>query len=188
MDRGGLPSFPSELQQERLNYKNTLPKVLRNVESREIVQGNPTTAADDLDDIKRLFPTLYGQKSISFKSSLAGKATSGKKAIRAAVVLSGGQAPGGHNVIGDIPVRQAKRRDLVWFQKRAKRNHDRAVRRAKRWDHSYSNMGGFDIIGSGRDKIHSKEQFESSLKHCEAMELDGLVVMAGTTPTPTRAC
>ena len=78
MDRGGLPSFPSELQQERLNYKNTLPKVLRNVESREIVQGNPTAAADDLDDIKRLFPTLYGQKSISFKSSLAGKATSGK--------------------------------------------------------------------------------------------------------------
>ena len=148
MDGNTLPSFPSELQQQRLDYKNILPKVLRNVESREIVQGNPTTAADDLDDIKRLFPTLYGQRSISFKSSLAGKAAPAKKGIRAAVVLSGGQAPGGHNVISGIYqfVKQ-NGGTLFGFTNGPKgimtgqyvELNDEIISR-------YSNMGGFDIL------------------------------------------
>ena len=95
--------IPSELQRQRLAASNTLPNVLQKAENRKIVKGQPTSAAGDQSDIKRLFPNLYGQKSISFTTSPTDNSTSNRKApLRAAVVLSGGQAPGGHNVIGGI--------------------------------------------------------------------------------------
>ena len=185
-----IPSFPSELQRQRLNYKNTLPHVLQKAENRKIVKGQPTSAAGDQSDIKRLFPNLYGQKSISFTTSPTDNSTSNRKApLRAAVVLSGGQAPGGHNVIGGI-YRFVKENGGVLF---GFRNGPKGIMTGNYVElndemvSKYLNMGGFDIIGSGRDKIHSDEQFASSLQNCEAMNLNGLVVIGGDDSN-TNAC
>ena len=182
--------IPSELQRQRLATSNTLPNVLQKAENRKIVKGQPTSAAGDQSDIKRLFPNLYGQKSISFTTSPTDNSTSNRKApLRAAVVLSGGQAPGGHNVIGGI-YRFVKENGGVLF---GFRNGPKGIMTGNYVElndemvSKYLNMGGFDIIGSGRDKIHSDEQFASSLQNCEAMNLNGLVVIGGDDSN-TNAC
>ncbi len=90
----------SALQKARLSYQPKLPKVLRNgIKNLSVEIGNPTESISDSHDIKEIFPNSYGKPVITFK---AGQTTISDKLENVGVILSGGQAPGGHNVIAGI--------------------------------------------------------------------------------------
>ena len=181
-------AFPSTLQARRQKVSPVLPSVLSD-KSRVLVKGlTATSAAGDAEQIKNLFPCLYGQKSVSFQSGEQG-AQDAVRPVRAAVVLSGGQAPGGHNVITGI-YRFVKESGgtLFGFLNGPKGIFTGNYREITEQDvEKYHNMGGFDMIGSGRDKIHTDKQFADSLKTCEDLKLDGLVVIGGDDSN-TNAC
>ena len=142
--------------------------------------------------IKALFPTLFGQPSCRVVAAETdGDAVSSvsSRPLRLGVVLSGGQAPGGHNVIAGLYdfCQTVKGGALLGFCDGPKgimtgRHIQLDDARVDR----YRNQGGFDIIGSGRDKIHSDRQFADSLRHCEALRLDGLVVIGGRVAVAVR--
>lgn len=89
----------SVLQQARSNYQPKMPKVFEG--NVKVVEGAPTQSVADCDDIRRLFPNTYGLPEITFEVSESTDRTPGK-AINVGVILSGGQAPGGHNVISGL--------------------------------------------------------------------------------------
>ena len=169
----------SLLENHRRFFEPRLPSILKG--NFKTVEGEAGGAMGDHDKIKALFPRTYGKPALSFQPCTTEEVAS--RPLRVAVVLSGGQAPGGHNVIGGIF-------DFI------KRFHPESVMIGfKNGPHGiftgnyleitpelmdrYRNMGGFDIIGSGRHKIHDADQFENSLKHCTTLRLDGLVVIGG---------
>jgi len=193
-----LLSFPSPLQSERLKFKPVLPSALLN---EEVELGATTGAAGDVDKISKIFPNLFGKRIVHLKKS--SKINSPPKSMRIGVVLSGGQASGGHNCITSMfdCIERAKSKakskhkysddddfQLIGFKNGPKGifTGDYIVLTSETVNR-YRNTGGFDIIGSGRDKIHSPEQFENSLKHCENLRLDGLVVIGGDDSN-TNAC
>jgi 6-phosphofructokinase len=178
-------AFPSPLQAQRQRVPPVLPSVLRD-QTRVLVKKSATSAAGDAEEIKKLFPFLYGQKSVSFQR---GEESDAVRPIRAAVVLSGGQAPGGHNVItGLFRFVKESGGTLYGFLNGPKGIFTGNYREITDDDvEKYHNMGGFDMIGSGRDKIHTDKQFADSLKTCEQLKLDGLVVIGGDDSN-TNAC
>ena len=186
------PKFPSPLQRVRLGVKTPLPRVLESApEGIQMKDGPPTSAAGDVEEIQALFPKLFGQRSVSVAAG--GDDALRKNLVRTprvGVVLSGGQAPGGHNVISglyDYVVTRCKGALFGFlngprgiFTGNYVQLDDARVDR-------FRNQGGFDIIGSGRDKIHSDSQFADSMSHCESLKLDGLVVIGGDDSN-TNAC
>lgn len=194
-------SFPSPLQKERLAYVPVLPSILKDPSRAVLAYGKKTSAAGDVESIRKIFPNLFGQKRVNivlrsgdeaFKNEETAE-NKNKTSVRIGVVLSGGQAPGGHNVITGLydyikAYGDSEQSALFGFKdgprgimtgKYVKLTDDIVDR--------YRNMGGFDMIGSGRDKIHSEAQFAASLRHCEALQLDGLVVIGGDDSN-TNAC
>ena len=178
----------SALQKARAAYQPKLPPALANGAAVKINEGAPTTAAGDVDAIKNLFKATFGSPVLTFEAAAA-KAE--KAAVTVGVILSGGQAPGGHNVIAGIfdgikSLNPASR--LIGFLK----GPDGLVKNeymeltADIID-AYRNTGGFDMIGSGRTKLETEEQFELVRKHCEALKIDALVIIGGDDSN-TNAC
>ena len=171
----------SPLQTARYQYQPKLPGMLRNGVSEICVEeGEPTQSVADQEKIRELFPNTYGKKEIVFKkgqnTSKAGKQVVG-------VILSGGQAPGGHNVIcGLYDALKATSKDNVLY---GFKNgpigilNDDYVVFDDEFINEYRNTGGFDIIGSGRTKLETEEQFEVAAEVCRKHGINAIVIIGG---------
>jgi len=171
----------SPLQIERLKYQPKLPTSLREgVNKLELVQGENTEAVRDAAQIKELFANTYGKPVVSFES-IEGENASEIKNV--GVILSGGQAPGGHNVIAGLydALKQANSQNKLYgfLGGPAGIIDGKYVEFTDSFIDEYRNTGGFDIIGSGRTKLETQEQFESSLEVCKKLNLSAVVIIGG---------
>lgn len=173
------------LEIARFDYLPKIPPTLS--ESSNAVPDSSSAVASK--DVKTLFPGTFELPSLTFGNG-KGKAAAGRP-IRAGVILSGGPAPGGHNVIGglfDGLKRQHADSSLLGF-----RNGpggllaDNATEIDEAMVNAYRNTGGFDLIGSGRTKLESESDFRKALATAQARGLDGLVVIGGDDSN-TNAC
>jgi pyrophosphate--fructose-6-phosphate 1-phosphotransferase len=171
----------SELQMERLKFKPVLPAILKNGPASVIAKaGKATQSISDHETVNSLFPNTYGMPLISF---VKGKSIAGKKSVKIGVVLSGGQAPGGHNVIAGLydGLKKANPKNkLIGFlggPSGILENKFKEITGPLMGE--YRNTGGFDIIQSGRTKIESPEQFAQTKKNLLENKIDALVVVGG---------
>ena len=178
----------SALQKARAAYQPKLPVALRNGAKVNVREGDPTTAVADVDKIRALFPASFGSPALTFEAA----ATPGiRPAIHVGVILSGGQAPGGHNVIAGLfdgikSLNPASR--LYGFLKGPDGLvKNEVVELTGNIIDAYRNTGGFDMIGSGRTKLETEEQFRKGLEHCRALGITALVIIGGDDSN-TNAC
>ena len=171
----------SPLQKARYEYSPKLPGMLRNGISEICVkEGAATASVADQDKIKALFPNTYGKPEITFEK---GQNTSAPKKQVVGVILSGGQAPGGHNVISglyDALKATNPENQLLGFKggPDGLLKNDYVVFDDAFID-AYRNTGGFDIIGSGRTKLETKEQFAIVAENAKKNGLTAVVIIGG---------
>ena len=171
----------SPLQKARYEYSPKLPGMLRNgIAEICVKEGADTQSVADQDKIKALFPNTYGKKEITFEK---GQNTSVAKKQVVGVILSGGQAPGGHNVItGLYDALKATNPDNVLYGFKGGPDgllkNDYVVFDDAFID-AYRNTGGFDIIGSGRTKLETKEQFAIVAENAKQNGLTAIVIIGG---------
>ncbi len=177
----------SALQIARASYMPKMPTVLKG--NIRIKEGEATEAADDQEEIKKLFPHIYGLPILTFVEAKGqpGLATP----INVGVILSGGQAPGGHNVIAGIydgikRLNQESRLYGFILGPAGLINHEYKELTGDIID-EYRNTGGFDIIGSGRTKLETKEQFDKGLEILKKLNIKALVIIGGDDSN-TNAC
>lgn len=176
----------SALQIARAAYQPKVPKTLKGYV--RCVAGEPTQSVSDQEEIKKLFPNTYGMPIIVFE-----KATEkvNYAPVNVGVILSGGQAPGGHNVIAGIF-------DGIKDLNKDSRLYGFILGPGGLVDHKYMeltasiideyrNTGGFDIIGSGRTKLETKEQFDKGLEILKKLNISALVIIGGDDSN-TNAC
>lgn len=175
----------SALQKERAGYQPKLPKALQG--AVKVKEGSPTQSVDNQEDIEKLFPNTYGMPLVEFEP--ADSANNAK--MNVGVILSGGQAPGGHNVISGL------------FDEVKKLNPDNRLYGFLMGpgglvDHNYieitaenlqayRNTGGFDMIGSGRTKLEKEDQFEKGLEIIKKLDIKAVVIIGGDDSN-TNAC
>lgn len=174
-----LPNH-STLQRSRLSYKPRLNPVLRSPRSVFFADGSRTTAANDIDTIHTQFPNLFGQPILHFEkrpSALPGE----KKVI--GVVLSGGPAPGGHNVISGmfdfIKDLNPESKLLGFLGGPDGILKSKYIILDEETVALFRNQGGFHLIGSGRTKIETPQQFAAVRETVLALGLDALVIVGG---------
>ena len=171
----------SPLQIARYQYSPKLPGMLRNGISEICVKnGDATESVADQEKIKALFPNTYGKNEIVFQK---GQNTSEAKKQVVGVILSGGQAPGGHNVIcGLYDALKATNPEnvLIGFKggPSGLLDNDFIVFEDD-YINQYRNTGGFDIIGSGRTKLETQEQFTVVVENCKNHGVNALVIIGG---------
>jgi pyrophosphate--fructose-6-phosphate 1-phosphotransferase len=177
-----MPTIKSELQIERSKFKPTLPAVLRSGPAGVLPRmGKPTQSLSDASTLQSIFPKTYGLPLAVF--SKGRNAVVGKKSIRLGVVLSGGQAPGGHNVLAglfDALKKANPKNKLIGFLGGPSGIlENKWVEITAPLVDRYRNTGGFDMIQSGRTKIETPEQFNAAKQTLETNRLDALVVVGG---------
>lgn len=171
----------SPLQIARYSYQPKLPTMLKaDINKIEAVYGNKTESVADQDKIKALFPNTYGMPEINFKE---GKSTAENKKQVVGVILSGGQAPGGHNVVSGLydALKKANNENVLLGFKNGPSgliDNDFIVF-TDEYINEYRNTGGFDIIGSGRTKLEKEEQFEVVAKVAKEHDLNAIVIIGG---------
>ncbi|HPZ15128.1 MAG TPA: diphosphate--fructose-6-phosphate 1-phosphotransferase [Sphaerochaeta sp.] len=171
----------SPLQQLRHGYKPKLPKILsEDITTIAAVFGEKTAPKRDQDLIRALFPHTYGKSRVSFAKG-PNPAIGEKRNV--AVILSGGQAPGGHNVISGIfdALKAANPENLLYGFKGGPSGilEDSYRIIDSEYLDPYRNTGGFDIIGSGRTKLETLEQFERCAEVCLSHDISALVIIGG---------
>ncbi len=175
----------SPLQVARASYQPKLPKSLRG--SVRVETGEATESVANQDEIKSMFPNTYGLPVVRF---VEGEAKS-CPAIGVGVILSGGQAPGGHNVISglyDGLKRMNKESRLYGFLDGPSGLVDhRYIELTDNIVDEYRNTGGFDIIGSGRTKLEETAQFDRGIEICQALGIKAIVIIGGDDSN-TNAC
>ena len=175
----------SALQIARAAYSPKLPLGLQG--SVSVKEGEPTQSVSDQEEIKKLFPNTYGLPLVEF---VPGEARS-YAPMNVGVILSGGQAPGGHNVISGIfdgikRLNPANRLYGFLLGPGGLVDHKYIELTAEIID-EYRNTGGFDMIGSGRTKLEEVSQFESGLKILRELDIKALVIIGGDDSN-TNAC
>lgn len=179
------PMTKSPLQIARAGYQPKLPNALKgNVVLKE---GAATESVADQDDIKKLFPNTYGMPLVTFEP--------GEKknypVKNVGVILSGGQAPGGHNVISGLfdglkALNPANK--LYGFLGGPSGLVDhKYIELTKEIVDEYRNTGGFDIIGSGRTKLEEAEQYDKGAEICHKLDVSAIVIIGGDDSN-TNAC
>ena len=168
----------SALQIARAAYVPKMPVALRG--SVRAVEGAATEAAGDKEEIKRLFPHTYGMPAVTFER---GEAADPMPPINAGVILSGGQAPGGHNVIAGLfdGLKAANPESRLFgfiLGPGGLVEHKYMELTADIID-EYRNTGGFDMIGSGRTKLERREQFDKGLEILKELGISALVIIGG---------
>ena len=171
----------SPLQIARYHYNPKLPGMLRNGISEICVKnGEATQSVADQEKIQALFPNTYGKNEITFQK---GENTSEAKKLTVGVILSGGQAPGGHNVICglyDALKALSSENNLIGFKggPSGLLDNDFIVFEDD-YINQYRNTGGFDIIGSGRTKLETQEQFAIVVENCKKNGVNAIVIIGG---------
>ncbi len=168
----------SALQKARAAYQPKLPIVLTG--AVKVVEGNPTESVADQDAIRELFPTTYGLPELRFEKNTTPAAG---KPVNVGVILSGGQAPGGHNVISGLfdGIKKIHRDSRLYgfiMGPGGLVDHNYVELTAQVID-EYRNTGGFDIIGSGRTKLETKDQFDKGLEILKQLNISALVIIGG---------
>lgn len=171
----------SPLQKARYQYQPKLPGMLRNGISEICVkEGAATQSVADQEKIQALFPNTYGEKEITFEK---GANTSEAKKQIVGVILSGGQAPGGHNVVCglyDALKATSSENTLLGFKNGPSGLlDDDYVEFDDAYIDAYRNTGGFDIIGSGRTKLETEEQFAVASEVCKKHGITAIVIIGG---------
>lgn len=171
----------SPLQIERLKYQPKLPNSLNDgINYLEMVKGENTQAAGDEDQIKELFKNTYGKPIVTFNSTENENIPAPKNV---GVILSGGQAPGGHNVIAGLydALKQANSQNKLYgfLGGPAGIIDGNYIELTNEIIAEYRNTGGFDIIGSGRTKLETEEQFKKSLEVCKKLDISAVVIIGG---------
>lgn len=169
----------SLLHRTRTAYQPKLPSVFNHGPAVNIVKGKISESVADQDKIKALFPKTYGMPTIGFEAS----ERSEYKPLNLGVILSGGQAPGGHNVIAGIYdglIACHPDSKLYGFLGGPSGLTDNEYRELDAdFIAEFRNTGGFDMIGSGRTKLEKSKQYDSALKNCRALNIEALVVIGG---------
>ena len=176
----------SALQIARAAYQPKLPKALRG--ALKAVEGAPTQSVADQAEVKKLFPNTYGMAYLTFEP-VEGKMQTAQ--MNVGVILSGGQAPGGHNVISGLfdGIKKLNPNNKLYgfiLGPGGLVDHKYIELTADIID-EYRNTGGFDIIGSGRTKLEKKEQFDKGLEILKALDIKALVIIGGDDSN-TNAC
>ena len=171
----------SPLQVARYQYQPKLPGMLRNgIAEISVKNGEPTQSVADQEKIAALFPNTYGKNEITFQK---GVNTSEAKKQVVGVILSGGQAPGGHNVISglyDALKATNPENVLIGFKGGPSGLLDNDfIVFDDEYINAYRNTGGFDIIGSGRTKLETQEQFAVVVENCKTHGVNALVIIGG---------
>lgn len=171
----------SPLQEERLKYQPKLPQSLsQGINSLEMTEGAATQSVRDQEQIKALFSNTYGKPVVTFKISGSSKTSEAKNV---GVILSGGQAPGGHNVIAGLydALKNANPSSKLYgFLGGPSGIIDgKYIEFTDEFIDQYRNTGGFDIIGSGRTKLETEDQFQESLKVCQKLGISAVVIIGG---------
>ena len=175
----------SALQKERAAYQPKLPKGLQG--AVKVKEGEPTQSVGDQEEIKKLFPNTYGMPLVEF---VPGDEANTAK-MNVGIILSGGQAPGGHNVICGLY-------DAVKKLNPENRLYGFLMGPGGLVDHNYMeitddvvanyrNTGGFDMIGSGRTKLEKVDQFEKGLEIIRELDIKAVVIIGGDDSN-TNAC
>ena len=175
----------SALQKERAGYQPKLPKALQG--AVKVKEGAPTQSVDNQEDIKKLFPNTYGMPLVEFEP--ADSANNAK--MNVGVILSGGQAPGGHNVISGLfdEVKKLNPENRLYgflMGPGGLVDHNYIEITAENLQ-AYRNTGGFDMIGSGRTKLEKEEQFEKGLEVLRKLDIKAVVIIGGDDSN-TNAC
>ena len=175
----------SLLQKERAAYQPKLPKGLQG--AVKVQEGAPTQSVGDQEEIKKLFPHTYGMPLVEF---VPGDEAKSQK-INVGVILSGGQAPGGHNVISGIfdAVKKLNPENKLYgflMGPGGLVDHNYMELTADIID-EYRNTGGFDMIGSGRTKLEKVDQFEKGLEIIRELNINAIVIIGGDDSN-TNAC
>ena len=168
----------SALQQARSKYAPKLPKALEG--PVKVRLGEATQSVSDQEAIKELFPNTYGLPKLTFEAAQQGEQG---QALNVGVILSGGQAPGGHNVIAGLfdgvkRIHPDSRLYGFLMGPEGLIKHNYRELTAELID-EYRNTGGFDIIGSGRTKLEEKEQFDKGLEILKQLDIRALVIIGG---------
>ena len=171
----------SPLQTARYQYVPKLPGMLRNgINEICVKEGSETQSVADQEKIKALFPNTYGKKEITFQK---GQNTSVAKKQVVGVILSGGQAPGGHNVVSglyDALKATNKENVLLGFKNGpAGLIEDNFIVFEDDYIDQFRNTGGFDIIGSGRTKLETEAQFAVAAEVCKKHGITAIVIIGG---------
>ena len=175
----------SALQKERAGYQPKLPKALQG--AVKVQEGAPTQSVDNQEDIKMLFPNTYGMPLVEFVP--ADSANNAK--INVGIILSGGQAPGGHNVISGLfdEVKKLNPENRLYgflMGPGGLVDHNYIEITAESLQ-AYRNTGGFDMIGSGRTKLEKEDQFEKGLEILRKLDIKAVVIIGGDDSN-TNAC
>ena len=175
----------SALQKARASYQPKLPKALQG--AVKIAEGAPTQSVDNQEDIKKLFPNTYGMPLIEFVQGNEIPA----KAINVGIILSGGQAPGGHNVISglfdEVKKLNPNNRLYGFLMGPGGLVDHKYIEITADFLNDYRNTGGFDMIGSGRTKLETTEQFEKGLEIIRKLDINAIVIIGGDDSN-TNAC
>ena len=171
----------SPLQIERLKYQPKLPSSLaKGINCLELVEGEATQSVRDQEQIKALFKNTYGKPVVTFNSTSSNKVS---ELRNVGVILSGGQAPGGHNVIAGLydALKQANSANKLYgFLGGPSGIIDgKYVEFTDEFIDAYINTVGFDIIGSGRTKLETEEQFQKALAVCKSLNISAVVIIGG---------
>ena len=175
----------SALQIARAAYQPKLPKALQG--AVKIKEGQPTQSVGDQEEIKKLFPNTYGMPIVEFEPATEANT----KKMNVGIILSGGQAPGGHNVItglfDQIKKLNPENRLFGFILGPGGLVDHNYMELTKEIVDEYRNTGGFDMIGSGRTKLEKVDQFEKGLEIIRELDIKAIVIIGGDDSN-TNAC
>ena len=175
----------SALQIARAAYQPKLPKALQG--AVKVKEGEPTQSVADQEEIKKLFPNTYGMPIVEFVPAEEANTTR----MNVGIILSGGQAPGGHNVItglfDQIKKLNPENRLYGFILGPGGLVDHNYMELTKEIVDEYRNTGGFDMIGSGRTKLEKVDQFEKGLEIIRQLDIKAIVIIGGDDSN-TNAC
>ena len=175
----------SALQMARAAYQPKLPKALQG--AVKVKEGQPTQSVGDQEEIKKLFPNTYGMPIVEFEPATEANHTK----MNVGIILSGGQAPGGHNVItglfDQVKKLNPENRLFGFILGPGGLVDHNYMELTKEIIDEYRNTGGFDMIGSGRTKLEKVDQFEKGLEIIRQLDIKAIVIIGGDDSN-TNAC
>lgn len=178
----------SPLQKARFSYQPKLPAALRAGAAVKCIEGEKLQAFADVEKINALFPTTSNMPVLSFEKA---DAKADMKPINVGVILSGGQAPGGHNVIAGLydGIKSLNPDSKLYGFKGGPGGlvDNDYVEIDDAFMNAYRNTGGFDMIGSGRTKLELVDQFNKGAENCKKLGISALVIIGGDDSN-TNAC